>query len=251
MNRTWAFAATAVALVGLAGSTGCAQGSHQGATAQATADVVSGVPASASATAVQTQMVKVIKRVSPAVVQIQCGRSLGSGIVFDGRGDVVTNAHVINGSRSCTVTLSVGDMHPASIVGSDATHDVAVVHLRDATPAPATFADSGKVQVGDMVLAMGNPLGLRSSVTQGIVSSLNRNVAESQKVDLPALIQTSAEINPGNSGGALVDLSGRIVGIPTLTALDPEFGGAQAPGIGFAIPSNVVAAIASSLIGSS
>ena len=83
------------------------------------------------------------------------------------------------------------------------------------------------MQVGDLVLAMGNPLGLRSSVTQGIVSSLNRNVAESQNVDLSALIQTSAEINPGNSGGA------------------------QAPGIGFAIPSNVVRAIASSLIGSS
>ena len=71
---------------------------------------------------------------------------------------------------------------------------------------------------------MGNPLGLSSSVTQGIVSSLNRNVAESSSVDLSALIQTSAEINPGNSGGALVDVEGRVIGIPTLTALDPEFG---------------------------
>ncbi len=195
-------------------------------------------------------MVDVIRRVSPAVVQIQCGRSLGSGIIFDGRGDVVTNAHVINGARSCTVTLAVGDEHSARVVGSDTTHDVAVVHLAGATPNPATFADSSKVEVGDLVLAMGNPLGLRSSVTQGIVSSLNRNVAESQKVDLSALIQTSAEINPGNSGGALVDLSGRVIGIPTLTALDPEFGGAQAPGIGFAIPSNTIRTIAASLIGS-
>ncbi len=101
-----------------------------------------------------------------------------------------------------------------------------------------------------MVLAMGNPLGLQSSVTQGIVSSLDRNVAESQQVELSALIQTSAEINPGNSGGALVDLSGRVIGIPTLSAVDAEFGDAQAPGIGFAIPSNVVRTIASSLIGS-
>ena len=196
-------------------------------------------------------MVKVIKSVSPTVVQIQCGRSLGAGIVFDDRGDVVTNAHVVSGARSCTVALSSDEKHSASVMGSDAAHDVAVVHLAGATPEPATFGDSRQVQVGDMVLAMGNPLGLQSSVTQGIVSSLNRNVAESQQVDLAALIQTSAEINPGNSGGALVDLSGRVIGIPTLTALDPEFGGAQAPGIGFAIPSNVVRAIATSLIESS
>ena len=224
------------------GWTGCGQDDNLPQSAAA-------VPAPASATAVQTQMVKVIRSVSPAVVQVQCGHSLGSGIVFDGRGDVVTNAHVVAGARSCRVTLPVGDTHPASVAGSDSAHDIAVVHISGATPAPAPFADSSKVRVGDLVLAMGNPLGLRSSVTQGIVSSLNRNVAESQNVDLSTLIQTSAEINPGNSGGALVDLSGRVIGIPTLTALDPEFGGAQAPGIGFAIPSNVVRTIATSLIG--
>ena len=233
----------AVALAGLMGLVGCG--------ADSAVEPTGAVRASASATAVEAQMVKVIKRVSPAVVQIQCGRSLGSGIVFDDRGDVVTNAHVISGARSCRVTLPVGNEHSATVVGSDTTHDVAVVQLADATPDPATFADSADVQVGDMVLAMGNPLGLRSSVTQGIVSSLNRDVAESQSVDLAALIQTSAEINPGNSGGALVDLSGRVIGIPTLTALDPEFGGAQAPGIGFAIPSNTIRTIASALIASS
>jgi S1-C subfamily serine protease len=95
---------------------------------------------------------------------------------------------------------------------------------------------------------MGNPLGLQSSVTQGIVSSLNRNIQESSTVDLTALIQTSAEINPGNSGGALVDLSGRVIGIPTLAALDPEFGGTEAPGIGFAIPSDTVRRVADMLI---
>jgi putative serine protease PepD len=242
MNRTWAVAVTALALAGLMGLAGCGE--------DKLAQPTGAVPVSASATAMERQTVKVIKNVSPAVVQIQCGRSLGSGIVFDGRGDVVTNAHVISGARSCTVTLPVGTEHAASIVGSDMTHDVAVVHLAHATPDPATFADSDKVQVGDTALAMGNPLGLRSSVTQGIVSSLNRNVAESQNVDLSALIQTSAEINPGNSGGALVDLSGRVIGIPTLTALDPEVAGAQAPGIGFAIPSNTIRTIASSLIGS-
>ena len=242
MNRTWAVGVTAAALAVTMGSAGCGE--------DRLAQPAGAVPASASASALETQMVKVIRRVSPAVVQIQCGRSLGSGIVFDDRGDVATNAHVIGGARSCTVTLPVGNKHSASVVGSDMTHDVAVVHLAGATPDPATFADSDKVEVGDLVLAMGNPLGLRSSVTQGIVSSLNRNVAESQNVDLSALIQTSAEINPGNSGGALVDLSGRVIGNPTITALDPEFGGAQAPGIGFAIPSNTIRTIASSLIGS-
>lgn len=243
MRRTRALAATTAALALMAGLAACGE-DHSPSR-------IGAVSAPASATAIQTQMVKVVNRVSPAVVQIQCGQALGSGIVFDGRGDVVTNAHVIDSAQSCVVTLSGGDRHRASVVGRDTTHDIAVVHLADATPRPATFADSSKVHVGDLVLAMGNPLGLRSSVTQGIVSSLNRNVAESSDVDLSELIQTSAEINPGNSGGALVDLSGRVIGIPTLTAVDPEFGEAQAPGIGFAIPSNSVEAIANSLIESS
>jgi putative serine protease PepD len=100
------------------------------------------------------------------------------------------------------------------------------------------------------VFAIGNPLGLQSSVTQGIVSSLNRNVGEGNGVTLSNVIQTSAEINPGNSGGALVDLSGHVVGVPTLAALDPEFGDTPAVGIGFAIPANTVRSVADHLIGS-
>jgi S1-C subfamily serine protease len=208
------------------------------------------VRAPAAATAFQNQVIRVVDSVSAAVVQVRCGRSLGSGVVFDRSGDVVTNAHVVDGERRCMVTLSGGDEHPATTVGSDSGNDLAVVHLTGATPEPAAFGDSSKLQVGQTVLAMGNPLGLRSSVTQGIVSSLDRNVAESASVELSSLIQTSAEINPGNSGGALVDLSGRVIGIPTLTALDPEFGDAQAPGIGFAIPSNAVRSVAAQLIAS-
>lgn len=233
-----ALATTSVLAAGLIGLTACGD--------EASAPASSGP--SAAATALQTQLVKGVKRVSPSLVQVRCGNSLGSGVVFDTRGDVVTNAHVLGGASSCTITLSSGDRHSATVVGSAPANDLAVLRLDGATPPPATFADSGKVQVGDFVLAMGNPLGLRSSVTQGIVSSLNRNVAESSSVELTALIQTSAEINPGNSGGALVDLSGRVIGVPTLTALDPEFGGAQAPGIGFAIPSNTVRRVASTLI---
>jgi putative serine protease PepD len=235
-----ALTATAVLAAGLIGVTAC--GGDSSAPASTT------TAASASATALQTQLVNVVKRISPAIVQLQCGRSLGSGVVLDTRGHVVTNAHVLAGASSCKVTLSDGGTHPASVVGRTVQNDLAVVQVRGATPPPATFADSSKVHVGDFVLAMGNPLGLQSSVTQGIVSSLDRNIQESSTVDLTALIQTSAEINPGNSGGALVDLSGRVIGIPTLAAIDPEFGGTQAPGIGFAIPSDTVRHVADALI---
>jgi putative serine protease PepD len=243
MFKPAALASTALAIACVFLVTAC--GDDESTPARAAA-----VRAPASATAQQSQFVRVVKSVSPQVVQVQCGQSLGSGVVYDTSGDIVTNAHVLDGASNCTVTLSAGDEHKASTVGSDRAHDLAVVRLSDATPAPAAFADSSDVRVGDVVLAMGNPLGLRSSVTEGIVSSLNRNVEESSSVELSALIQTSAAINPGNSGGALVDLSGEIVGIPTLTATDPEFGEAQAPGIGFAIPSNTVRSVADELIAS-
>ena len=118
---------------------------------------------------------------------------------------------------------------------------------------PARFADSSKLQVGDIVLAMGNPLGLASSVTDGIISAVGRTVSESQEAGspgatLPDVIQTSAAINPGNSGGALVDLQDEVVGIPTLAATDQQLGGGAAPGIGFAIPSNIVTDVAGQII---
>jgi putative serine protease PepD len=203
---------------------------------------------SAGAAAVQKQYVDVVDRVSPRVVQIETDKGLGSGIVYDDRGDVVTNAHVADGAQRFLVTLANGDRHGAQLVGSDRSNDLAVIRLSGATPAPATFADSSVVRSGDIVFAIGNPLGLQSSVTQGIVSSLNRRVSEGNGVTLSNVIQTSAEINPGNSGGALVDLTGRVVGIPTLAALDPELGNTEAAGIGFAIQSNTVREIADRLI---
>jgi putative serine protease PepD len=124
-----------------------------------------------------------------------------------------------------------------------------VLHIDASGLRPAGFADSSRLQVGDVALAIGNPLGLQSSVTEGIVSALGRTVSEDNGVALPNVIQTSAAINPGNSGGALVDLQGQVIGIPTLAATDPELGGSAAPGIGFAIPSNTVRDIATQLIG--
>jgi putative serine protease PepD len=199
----------------------------------------------------QQRFEHVVSTVSPQVVEIRGQRGLGSGVVFDNSAHVVTNAHVIAGEQSFTVTLAGGQSHPATLVGADPAHDLAVVQVRGVKPAPATFANTATPPVGALVLAIGNPLGLRSSVTQGIVSSLNRSVSEAGGVTLSPVIQTSAAINPGNSGGALVDLDGKVVGIPTAAATDPDLGGTQAPGIGFAIPSATVRKVAAGLIASS
>jgi S1-C subfamily serine protease len=190
----------------------------------------------------------VVSRALPSVVQITSERGLGSGVVFDDAGHVVTNAHVVEGSRRFRVTLADGSQHPATLRGTFPAGDLAVVTLSGVRPRPAVFADSSAVRVGQYALAIGNPLGLRSSVTQGIVSSTSRTVGEGDGVALPSVIQTSAPINPGNSGGALVDGSGAVIGIPTLAALDPEMGGGAAAGIGFAIASNTVRRIASQLV---
>ena len=191
------------------------------------------------ASSLQQRFVSVVRAISPAVVQIRTLVALGSGVVFDAGGDVVTNAHVVGNATRFVVTLASGDTHPATLVGRDAANDLAVIRIAGARPHPATFADSAQVEVGDLTLAIGNPLGLRSSVTEGIVSAVGRSVPESDNVTLSSVIQTSAAINPGNSGGALVDLAGQVIGIPTLAAIDPEMGG-EAPGIGFAIDSNKV-----------
>jgi S1-C subfamily serine protease len=202
-----------------------------------------------SALALQQQFVKVVKQVGPSVVLIQTSQGLGSGIVFDANGNVVTNNHVVEGASGFQVTLADGKQYPARLVGSFATDDLAVLHIDAGGLHPAGFADSSQLQVGDVALAIGNPLGLQSSVTEGIVSALGRTVNEENGVALPNVIQTSAPINPGNSGGALVDLQGRVIGIPTLAATDPQLGGGAAAGIGFAIPSDIVRDVAAQLIG--
>jgi putative serine protease PepD len=240
-NVTRMLATTIPLIAVVAALAGCGGGSSDEVPA-------SGLSDAGGAAQLQRQFVSVVDHVSPQVVQIETDRGLGSGIVYDHQGDVVTNAHVADDATRFRVTQSNGDVHSASLVGSDVGNDLAVIRLDGATPEPATFADSSAVRSGDIVFAIGNPLGLQSSVTQGIVSSINRRVSEGNGVTLSQAIQTSAEINPGNSGGALVDLTGRVVGIPTLAALDPEFGDTQAPGIGFAIPGNTVKQVADRLI---
>jgi S1-C subfamily serine protease len=196
----------------------------------------------------QSKYVSVVNTVSPSVVLIETPQALGSGVVFDTHGNVVTNAHVVAGAKTFSVTLFRGKQVAATLVGTDPSNDLAVLHMTGATPPPATFSDSSQLSVGDIALAIGNPLGLHASVTEGIVSSLDRTVSEGNGVTLTSAIQTSAAINPGNSGGALVDLSGHVIGVPTLAAIDPQLGNSQASGIGFAIASNQVKAVAARIL---
>jgi S1-C subfamily serine protease len=197
--------------------------------------------------ALQSQFVSVVQKVGPSVVLIESSSGLGSGVVFDAKGDIVTNAHVVGTNKTFRVSTGDGRQMAATLVGSFPTDDLAVIKAEKSDLKPATFGDSSKLVVGDVVMAVGNPLGLQSSVTEGIVSALGRTVPEPGGAALPNLLQTSAAINPGNSGGALVDLHGNVIGIPTLAATDPTLGGV-APGIGFAIPSNTASDIATQLV---
>src|SRR5207237_1186934 len=142
--------------------------------------------ATAPGLALQGAFVKVVQSVSPSVVQIEDQTGLGSGIVFDAAGDIVTNNHVVTGAKSLTVTTSTGRRYPARLVGSFPPDDLAVVKISGAGLVPATFADSSKLQVGDLAIAIGNPLGLRSSVTEGIVSAFREAVQEPNNVTLPS-----------------------------------------------------------------
>jgi S1-C subfamily serine protease len=179
---------------------------------------------------------------------IETSVGLGSGIIYDTKGDIVTNNHVVAGSQQFLVITSAGKQYPATLVGTFPPDDLAVVHVNASGLHPATFGNSSALQIGDIVMAIGNPLGLQSSVSEGIVSAMRTAIPEGSGVTLPSAIQTTAAINPGNSGGALINLNEQVVGIPTLAATDPQLGGGAAPGIGFAIPSNTVTLIAKQLV---
>jgi S1-C subfamily serine protease len=197
--------------------------------------------------------VAVIAKLRPTVVQVNVttrqGAGIGSGVIIDKRGYIVTNNHVVNGAQGVQVVLSGGSSTTAQVTGTDPADDLAILKITPpSNMAVATLGDSSHLQVGEDVLAIGNPLGITQTVTNGIISALGRNVDEGQgSAIIPNAIQTDAPINPGNSGGALVDLQGNLIGIPTLTAIDPEFN-APANGVGFAIPSNRVKFIAPQLI---
>ncbi|MBL1087193.1 trypsin-like peptidase domain-containing protein [Streptomyces actinomycinicus] len=253
-TRALRTAVVCVALVCCAALAGGCTGPAAGAGEDTAAATRAAAPMSAED--LEQRFRRVIKEVLPSVVQIQGRHDLGSGVVYDDKGHIVTNAHVVGTEKTFQVTTANSEEPlTASLVYSYPEQDLAVIRL-NRIPAglrPAVFGDSDKVEVGKIVLAMGSPLGLSSSVTQGIVSATGRTVSEGDEgggtgATIANMVQTSADINPGNSGGALVDLDGQVIGIPTLAAADPSFGGSAAPGIGFAIPASMVRTVADQII---
>ncbi|MEU0107388.1 trypsin-like peptidase domain-containing protein [Streptomyces sp. NPDC006251] len=195
-------------------------------------------PASPPAARGQGDLQAVAARVLPSVVSVRTDRGQGSGFVFDDRGRILTNAHVVQGSSRVSVELQDGRRLTAEIIGDDPDHDVAVLEPETSRGLRAARLATGtRPAVGDPVLAIGSPLGLSGTVTSGIVSALDRSVrlGEDSGGGRQRALQTDASINPGNSGGPLVDDEGRVIGINTAIAtLDQDRGGSI--GIGFAIP---------------
>lgn len=174
----------------------------------------------------------------PGFVQRGVEQSLGSGVILDPSGIVVSNYHVVGGADEIVIVLEDGREFQGRVILADRETDLAVVRLDGASDLPAlSLRDSDTIEVGDLVLAIGNPFGVGQTVTSGIISALGRGVAARGEPGM--FIQTDAAINPGNSGGALIDMQGRLVGINT--AILSRTGGSI--GIGFAVPANIVARI--------
>ncbi|WP_409331022.1 S1C family serine protease [Trujillonella humicola] len=215
-----------------------------------------------NATAVTAAAAKATPSVVTVYVSSGSSSGSGSGVVLTSDGYVVTNNHVVTldsstGSASVQVRTSDGSLYDATVVGTDPTSDLAVLRLDGASDlTPAEFADSGDVQVGDLAVAIGAPLGLSDTVTDGIVSATGRAVATGSTRDDATVIdalQTDAAINPGNSGGALVNAAGEVIGINTAIATvasgaPGQQGQSGSIGVGFAIPSNTAQRIAEEII---
>ena len=172
----------------------------------------------------------------------------GTGFVYDTKGNIVTNQHVISGANTVKVKFSDGSTYTANVVGSDSSTDIAVLHVNAPSSklVPLALADSSKVTVGDGVVAIGNPFGLDGTVTSGIVSAVAREISSPNDTPIEGAIQTDAAINHGNSGGPLLNLRGEVIGITS--QIQSEGGGND--GVGFAVPSNTVKSIAAQLIAS-
>ena len=214
-------------------------------------------------------IVEAVKRIEPAVVNIdtvgrarteradedgvssvvtdQEVRGKGSGVVITADGYIITNNHVIDGANRIRVTLPDGRWYYANLVGRDPQNDLAVVRINVSNLPTATLGDSDSLQVGEWSIAVGNPLGLGSTVTVGVISALNRrNLQVDEGRNLDGAIQTDASINRGNSGGALANINGQLIGINTAILSSGPNGGSI--GLGFAIPSNTVRRVAHDLI---
>jgi S1-C subfamily serine protease len=220
--------------------------------AASTAATARASTASSAATAQSLSAADIYKQSAPGVVTITTevarrggvGQGTGSGIVLDTNGNILTNAHVIAGANQIQVTFSDGKTVPATVVGSSTNADLAVVKVSVAASSlhPVPLGNSSNVLVGDAVYAIGAPFGLSGTMTEGIVSGLNRS---NQSSGLTGLIQTDAPINPGNSGGALLNTQGQVIGVND--SIESPIAGNV--GVGFAIPINTVKQLLSTLEG--
>ncbi len=190
-------------------------------------------------------VVRVAEKLRPAVVNLRCGagrrQGSGSGVLFTPDGFLLTNHHVVAGHDRVRVRFPDGKDSAGQVIGNDPWTDLAVVRVEDAVVPHAEFGDSAKLKVGQLVVAIGSPLGFESTVTAGVVSALGRNLRSISGHLVDNVIQTDAALNPGNSGGPLVDSRGRVIGINT-AVIQP------AQGICFAIPINMAKHVLPSLL---
>jgi len=219
-------------------------------------------------TADENNTIEIFRKSSPLVVSVNSTRShsdffsmnftevpagSGTGFIWDDKGHVITNFHVIQAaltsSSKISITTKNGDKHDAEIIGAEPRQDIAVLKVKGLKKNGATFsqklADTKKLKVGQKVLAIGNPFGFEQTLTQGIISALNRSMPSVlRSVTIRNMIQTDASINPGNSGGPLIDSMGQLVGMNTAIIS----GSGSSAGIGFAVPSNTIKRIAGQII---
>jgi putative serine protease PepD len=229
----------------------------------------SALPTSFSNTKPQT-INQIFRQVGPGVVDIttsstqsnggvfgfgqsQQTEGEGAGVVFDKKGDILTDEHVVSGAQSVTVNFPDGTKAPATVIGSDTGADLAVIRV-SGVPAselhPLPIGDSSAVQVGDSVIAIGSPFGLPSTVTAGIISAVGRTIQAPNEFTIPNAIQTDAPINPGNSGGPLVNAAGQVIGLNDQIETNNTNGQGEgsSSGVGFATPSNSDARVAREII---
>lgn len=197
-------------------------------------------------------LIGVYQAVSPSVVHIRTDTGEASGFVWDTNGNIVTNNHVVDGASQIEVTFADASTFPATVVGADVNADLAVIKINPSgvTLQPIQLADSTKVQVGEVAIAIGDPFGLEGSMTVGIVSGLGRDLqvdsssSSGTAYTIPDIIQTDAPINPGNSGGVLVDDTGKLIGVTAAIASPVR----ASSGVGFVIPSVIVNKVVPALI---
>jgi len=218
-------------------------------------------PAAQTVASTTTTLTQLYKNTAPGVVDITVvtgstapgfatgggqSQAEGSGFVIDTKGDIVTNAHVVDGATSIKVRFQNGKTTKATLVGTDDSTDIAVIKVNaDASLLhPLTFGSSKAVQVGESVVAIGSPFGLPESMTAGIVSAVNRTITAPNNYSISGALQTDAAINHGNSGGPLLNLDGQVIGVNA--QIESDSGGND--GVGFAIPSDAAKSVANTLI---